>query len=100
MDTNDKSHRAPPPATSPGCVEFETGMMLSRLEERASISCALTVIHITFMRGMWREDSMLRTLLLYVIDLNVEAGMRGGLTDAEDAILMGMREELAQGGAA
>jgi hypothetical protein len=36
-------------------------------------------------------------MLIYVIELNLGNGMRHGLTDEEDAVLMGMRESLAGG---
>lgn len=88
-----------PDDKSPGCVELAAALVLAKTERRASVSCALSVLHMAWKIGEWRTDNALRRMMVAVIGMNQDVGMETGMTDDEVALLRRMRSEL-EGGAA
>jgi len=78
---------------------LEGALLMARMEPRASISCAIAVLHEAFMQGAWTQDARLRTFMRHVVRLNTDAGIMKGMTDDEARIWSNMVATL-EGGAA
>jgi hypothetical protein len=83
---------------SPRCTELSIALCMARTESRAAVSCAMSVMHMAWRIGEWREDDALRRMMLSVIMLNVDAGIEFSMLDEEVELLCRMIHEL-EGGA-
>ena len=90
-------HGPLPTANSMHCRLLAYSLSHARKQARTKISCSLNALSLAFLSDEWRQDNEFRCMLIYVIELNLGNGMRHGLTDEEDELMMGMRKKLAAG---